>query len=198
VWQWLGIIIGIGIALLLTLPLSFCVCPHSSCCHSVQLHCMSCHCVGGCIVHCAMAFLPCEGMPWHCSLSCGIILCSMALHVVPWPCSLYCSIVLCAAAFCIVPWHYALWCGIMHHVRHFASCCRHCTSCRSIGDGIAWSSNSTARTTFAPFTFVEKMEKQSTGSIGDSVRWWLFDATWLSRHRIENKNQPAPLGGVSL
>jgi len=100
VWQWLGVIIGITIVLLLTLPLLFCVGHHSSCCHSMQLHCVSCHCIVGYICIVPWKFLPCKGVPWHCSLGCGILLCSTSLHIMPQSCSLYCDIALCAIAFC--------------------------------------------------------------------------------------------------
>ncbi len=103
--------------------------------------------VCNCIAHCATAlaaalcivwwhFFPCKGMMWHCSSSCCIVLCSVALRVMPQPCSSYCGIALHPAAFSIMPWHYASCCGIMHHVGHFAPCHRHCTSCCGIGDGI--------------------------------------------------------------
>jgi len=95
------------------------------------------------------------------------------------------SVAHCAAALRIVPWRYALWFGTMRHVGRFALCRRHCALCRSIGNSIVRLSNSTARPTFAPFTFIEKMEKQSTGGVGDSVCWWRFDITWLSGCRIE-------------
>jgi len=56
--------------------------------------------------------------------------------------------------------------------------------------------NSTAHLSFATFTFVEKMEKQSTGSIGESVHWWHFDAI---QHCIEKyKKSTCAIGGVSL
>ena len=42
--------------------------------------------------------------------------------------------------------------------------------------------NSAMHPTFVPFTFVEKMEKQSTSSVGESVHWWHFDAI---QHCIE-------------
>jgi len=96
-------------------------------CHHWHCHCIAaatacnfiaCHTTALAAALCIVLwhFLPCKGMPRHCSLSHGIVLCSAALHAMPWPCSLYCGIALCATVFCIMPWCYALWCSIMHHV----------------------------------------------------------------------------------
>ncbi len=123
VQQWLGVIVGITIALLLTLPLplpycvGFLLLPQCAIALCIVQGCMSCHCDGGCIAHCAMAFfvLPCKGMPWQCSWGHGIVICSMALCIMLLPCTLCCSI--------FVPWYYASCCGILHHVKAFSLCC---------------------------------------------------------------------------
>ncbi len=52
-------------------------------------------------------FFPCKGMLWHCSSSCGIVLCSMALFFVPWHCASCHSLVLCTAALRFIPQHLA-------------------------------------------------------------------------------------------
>ena len=77
--QWLGIVIGIAIALLLMLSCLFVlgiVWWHSSCCCCMQLQCMSCHgiwlcCSSSCSVFLYYAaefgniFLPCHGVQQH-------------------------------------------------------------------------------------------------------------------------------------
>ncbi len=77
-----------------------------------------------CIAHCATAlaaplcivrwhFPPCKGMLWHCSSSCGIVLCSAALCVMPQPCSSCHSLVLHTAALRFIPQCLASCHGVM-------------------------------------------------------------------------------------
>jgi len=165
VQQWLGVIVGIAIALLLTLPLPFCVGHHSSCFSLCimpllwWLHCVLCHGIFA-MQRDAVALLfeswHCSYKPWHCFLFHSVVHCAMALFFILWHCTLCCSILCHATVLGFVVWNYT-------------SCWAFCFVLRTlhfVPQHWQWHFVLITAPCVCP---LHHLEKQSTGGIGESV-----------------------------